>query len=171
MGPALQINHPAPDFMFTDLKGKVHRLSDYRGKIVILNFWSAQCPHTERTDRETLTYLTEWGERVVVLMVASNANEPPALLTEVAGSRGIHTVLQDADHSVADLYSAVTTPHIYVIDTDGNLRYQGAFDDTTFRQRIPTKQYLKSAVDALLAGSQPEPSEVLSYGCSIVRYG
>ena len=171
MGPALQINHPAPDFMLTDLKGKVHRLSDYRGKIVILNFWSAECPHAERTDRETLTYLTEWGERVVLLLIASNANEPADLLTEVAHSRGIQTVLRDADHSVADLYSAVTTPHVYVIDFDGNLRYQGAFDDTTFHQRIPTKQYLKSAVDALLAGSQPEPSEVLSYGCSIVRYG
>lgn len=156
--------------MLTDLKGKVHRLSDYRGKIVILNFWSAQCPHAERTDRETFTYLTEWGEKVVLLLVASNANEPIDLLTEVAGSRGIQPVLQDADHAVADLYSTVTTPHIYVIDTDGDLRYQGAFDDTTFRQRIPTKQYLKSAVDALLAGSQPEPSEVLSYGCSIIRY-
>lgn len=157
--------------MLTDLKGKQHRLSDDHGKIVILNFWSAQCPHTERTDRETLTYLAEWGDRVVVLLVASNANEPPALLTEVAGSRGMQTVLQDADHSVADLYSAVTTPHVDVIDFEGNLRYQDAYNDTNFRKSVPTKQYLKSAVDVLLASDQPEPSEVLSYGCSIVRYG
>jgi len=170
MGLALQINDPAPDFMLTDLKGKVHRSSDYRRKIVILNFWSTQCPHAERTDRETLTYLAEWGERVVLLSIASNANEPPALLTEVAGSRRMQTALQDADHSVADLYSAVTTPHVDVIDFEGNLLYQDAFEDTNFRKSVPTKQYLKSAVDVLLTSDQPEPSEVLSYGCSIVRY-
>jgi len=170
MGPALQINHPAPDFLLTDHKGKVHRSSDYRGKNGILNLWSTQCPHAERSDREILTYLAEWGERVVLLSIASNANEPPALLTEVAGSGGMQTVLQDADHSVANLYSAVITPHVDVIDFKGNLRYQDAYDDTNFRKSVPTKQYLKSAVDVLLTSDQPEPSEVLSYGCSIVRY-
>lgn len=107
---------------------------------------------------------------MVLLSIASNANEPPALLTEVAGSRGMQTVLQDANPSVADLYSAVTTPHVYVIDFEGNLHYQGAFEDTNFRQRVPTKQCMKSAVDVMLASDQPNPSEVLSYGCSIVRY-
>ena len=74
------------------------------------------------------------------------------------------------DFELPDLYGSLTTPHIFVIDREGKLRYQGAFDDVTFRQREPTRFYLKDALDALLAGRQPEPAQTTPYGCSIVRH-
>ena len=65
-----------PDFTLPDLDGTSHTLSDYRGRVVIVNFWSAECPWSERADNQFKQWLTgRWGERVVLLTVASNANE------------------------------------------------------------------------------------------------
>jgi hypothetical protein len=70
---------------------------------------------------------------------------------------------------VADLYQALTTPHVFVIDRDGILRYAGAVDDVSFRQRRPTRFYLDEAVEALLDGQLPAVAETPAYGCTIVR--
>jgi hypothetical protein len=71
---------------------------------------------------------------------------------------------------LADQLKAATTPHFYIVDADGRLRYQGAFDDITFRQRTATRNYVFEAVAALLDGREPDPTEVRPYGCTIVRY-
>jgi peroxiredoxin len=63
----MQINQPAPDFDLLDLQGVFHKLSDYRGKIVIINFWSAECPHSERTDHDLLNMLEPCDGNVVWL--------------------------------------------------------------------------------------------------------
>jgi hypothetical protein len=145
-------------------------LSDYRGQIVIVNFWSAECPHSERFDTDITTCLAGWGAEVVLLSIASNANEPDEMLTAVACRRKIPVLLRDADQTVADRYEAQTTPHAFLIDRKGILRYRGAVDDVAFRQRVATKFYLKDAVEALLAGRLPEVTEVKPFGCTIVRY-
>ena len=75
----------------------------------------------------------------------------------------------DADCQIANLFEAVTTPHIFVVDKDGILRYRGAVDDAKFRQKIPTKFYLDEAIESLLAGRLPEIQESPAYGCAIVR--
>jgi peroxiredoxin len=168
--PTPQINQPAPPFQLPDLEGRLHALMDFRGKVVILNFWSAECPWSERVDRDLFDLVMSWGTAVVLLPIASNANEGLELLSTTAAARGIPRVLIDADHRVADLYGAQTTPHFFVIDREGDLRYKGAFDDVTFRQRTPRVQYLKSAVEAVLAGRQPEPAETPPYGCALVRF-
>jgi peroxiredoxin len=166
----MELNQPAPDFSLPDLDSHLHRLSDYRGRNVILNFWSAECPHVRRADGELIPWLTEWDERASLLSVASNVNERPELLRQVAAERGIPLVLWDSRHEVADAYQAQITPQLFVIDADGLLRYQGAFDDVTFRQRVATRSYLKDAVEALLAGRSPDLAETAPYGCTIVRY-
>lgn len=166
----ISINKPIPDFTLPDLDGNPHRPGDFLGRIVVLNFWSAECPHVERTDRELMARIKDWGEQVVLLAVASNANEPPEMLRVAATERSLPLVLHDPDHQVADLLEAVTTPHIFVLDQEGILRYQGAFDDLTFRKREVTRRYAVEAVDALLAGRIPEPAETPAYGCSVVRY-
>lgn len=165
----MQINHPALDFELPDLQGKLHRLSDFRGRIVIVNFWSAECPHSERTDRSTMTCLVQWGGEVVLLSIASNRSESVREVEEAAVTRRLPTVLIDAEHVVADLYEAQTTPHAFVIDRQGILRYRGAVDDVTFRQRKATRFFLEEAVEALLAGRLPELIETPAYGCAIVR--
>ena len=166
---SVELNQPAPDFPLPDLDGRIHILSDYRGKIVIVNFWSAECPHNERTDKEMIGFLKDWDGRVVLLSIASNGNEPPEMLASAARRRGLQTVLTDPDHSVADRFDALTTPHIFLVDESGILRFRGAFDDVSFRQHEPTRNYLKEAVDALLEKRPLELVESQPFGCTIVR--
>jgi thiol-disulfide isomerase/thioredoxin len=165
----LAINQPAPDFALPDLEGVVHRLSDYRGRIVVLNFWSAECPWSEATDAEIGADSEAWGARLVHLRVAANSNEPDELLRSVIQSRPGGILLKDTQARVADLYAAQTTPHLFLVDFEGFLRYKGAVHDRTFRQRVPTRFYLREAVTALLAGNLPEIQETPPYGCTIVR--
>jgi peroxiredoxin len=170
MGTLIHNDQPAPGFTLPDLEGSSHPLEKYRGMVAVLNFWSAECPHAERADRELTSYLNQWGSKVALLSIASNANEPPDLLQHVAAERGLSPVLHDPEGQVADRYAAVTTPHLVVIDGDGILRYQGAFDDVNLRRRSPTQFYLRQAVEAVLSGQSPEPAQTLAYGCTIVRY-
>ena len=165
----MELNRPAPDFELRGLDGSLHRLSDYRGRIIIVNFWSADCPHVERTDARMLASLARWGEEVVLLAIASNANESAGALENASCSRGPLTVMKDAGHIVADLYAAQVTPEVFVVDRAGVLRYRGAVDDVSFRQRVPTRFYLEEAVEALLDGRLPTSAEVPAFGCSIVR--
>jgi hypothetical protein len=170
MDPLMALNHPAPDFELPDLQGRPHRLSERGGTIKIINFWSAECPWSERADRLLEAWRSEWGERVVVWTIASNANETAEMLEQTARERGLDCVLQDARQQVADLYQAQTTPHAFLVDEHGVLRYRGAVDDVTFRQRNPTRFYLHEAVEAVLAGQRPDPADTPSYGCTVVRY-
>ena len=165
----MQVNDRAVDFELPDLHGELHKLSDYIGKIVILNFWSAECLHSERTDKYILALLEGWDGDVIVLPVASNANESAQMMTEAAQARGISQILVDSEHSVADLYEAITTPHVFVFDREGLLRYRGAVDDIAFRRREATQFFLRDAVEALRKGQPPLPGETPSYGCAIVR--
>jgi len=165
----MQLNQLAPDFELPDLQGIPHQLSNYRGKIIIINFWSAECPHSERTDRSTMACLVQWGTDVEMLSIAPNRSESIQMIEEAATTRRIPRVLIDAEHVVADLYKAQATPHAFVVDRDGILRYRGAVDDVTFRQRKATRFFLEEAVEALLDGRLPELTEMPAYGCTIVR--
>lgn len=165
----MQLNQPAPDFELPDLQDTLHRLGDFRGRIVIINFWSCECPHSERADGLLVKWLEEWGGEVELLSVAANRNESARSVEEAVRSRSLPTVLLDAEHVVADLYQAVTTPHVFVVDRDGILRYRGAVDDVTFRQRTAARFFLKEAVDALLEENMPALTETPAYGCAIVR--
>lgn len=165
----MNLNQLAPDFSLFDLDGNPHSLSDYRRGIVIINFWSAECPHAAHVDLGLLPLIEEWGENVHLLQIASNGNEPFEMLKEVAEERGVHPILHDPNHKVADMYEATNTPHIFILDGEGLLRYQGAYDDVTFRQRTPTRNYAQEAVEALIKGGRPEVADVPPFGCTVVR--
>jgi peroxiredoxin len=167
---ALELNQPAPEFTLPDLEGRIHMLSDYRGRIVIVNFWSAECPHSQRFDADITACLASWGADVALLSIASNANETEGILAVVARQRKIPVVLRDADQTVAGRFGAQTTPHAFLIDRQGVLRYRGAVDDVSFRQRESSRFYLREAVEALLAGRLPEVTEIPPFGCTIVRF-
>ncbi len=165
----VHINELAPDFVLPDVHGDPVRLSEFRGKLVVLNFWSCECPHSERTDRQIMSMFVQWRDDVVLLPVASNQIETPEAIVQAARERHLPPVLLDSEHRVADLYGAMTTPHIFVMDREGTLRYRGAVDDVSFRQRRPTRFYLDEAVEALLAGHFPPVAETPAYGCAIIR--
>ncbi len=177
-----ETNHPAPDFELPDLRGRLHHLSDYRGQIIIVNFWSCECPHSERTDKAIMSMFVQhlhraaakraaqvWQDDVSMLTIASNRNETAGDVANVSEARRLPTVLLDANCQVADMFEAQTTPHVFVIDRDGILRYRGSVDDVTFRQRTPTRFFLDLAVESLLEGHLPELTESPAYGCAIVR--
>jgi peroxiredoxin len=168
-GSMPQINQPAPDFELPDLDGNRHSTGSFRGRIVIVNFWSCECAHSERTDHTLGSALTHWGDQVVLLNVAPNTNETPEAIRAVAQERGISTVLLDTGQAAADLYGVEITPHTFVIDRQGILRYQGPVDDVAYRQRTPTRFYVEEAVEALLEERMPEVQEQPPFGCAIVR--
>lgn len=165
----MNLNAPAPDFLLPDLDGNIHHLSDYRDKIVVINFWSAECPWSEQSDSEIRMYSEAWKGRVFILRVASNAHETDEMLRDASRARGLDIILKDSAARVADLYEAQTTPHCFVVDENGILRYRGGFDDRTFRKRTASRVYLREAVDALLAGRLPDVQETVPYGCTITR--
>ncbi len=165
----MQLNQPAPDFELPDLEGNLHRLSDYHGKIVIVNFWSCECPHSERVDRALVDCLARWDGDAALLSIASNRSESTQSVDQASRARGIPEVMIDAEHVVADLYEAVATPHVFIVDRDGILRYRGAADDATFRNRQATRFFVKEAVEALLEGRLPALTETPAFGCAIVR--
>jgi thiol-disulfide isomerase/thioredoxin len=163
------INTPALDFELPDIHGNLHTLNAYRGKIVIVNFWSCECPHSERTDGLMLEWLKKWNGQVEMLSIASNRNESAHSVEEAVKTRSLPRVLIDAGHVVADLYEALTTPHAFVVDREGILRYRGAVDDASFRQRTASRFFLEEAVGSLINGHLPVLTETPVYGCAIVR--
>lgn len=170
MDPIANVGQRAPDFTLNDLHGVPHRLEDILGKIVIINFWSAECPWSEKIDKKMTELLSTAGVDISLWSIASNVNEPIDLLMSCAKVRGLPVVLRDQDHAVAGLYGAVTTPHFFMIDFEGILQYKGAFDDATFRQPDAAQNFLGEALQAVQESRQPDPMETPGYGCAIIRF-
>jgi len=170
MDTIIKIGDRAPLFQLPNLKGELHGLNEYLGWNVVLNFWSAECDWCKRVDEEVIDYLVAWNERVRVLWIASNANESVDLIEKTAAERKIPSVWIDADQKVADLYGAHITPQFYVVGGGGVLRYQGAWDNITFRQRKATQVYIPQVIEALLHDQSPEVTTTPAYGCTLVRH-
>ncbi len=169
MDTVIKTGEGAPDFSLADLEDTLHTLSRYQGQIVVLVFWSAECPWSARADKTLNKMRSEWGEDVAVLVIAANANETRAEMQEAATARGVKILLLDAGAKIANIYGAAITPEVFLIDREGVLRYQGAFDDASFRQPEPARNYLWEAVESLLANENPVPGEIPAYGCTIIK--
>lgn len=165
------IDQLAPDFCLPDTEGQMHRLADYRGQIVILNFWSAECPVSRELDGYFHQRYQQWAhEGITLLAIDSNSHYEDEVIRQVKAERGLpFPILRDRGNVVADLYDALTTPHVFVIDREGVLRYRGAVDDRTFRKRVPERNYLEEALAAILADRPVPQPETEPYGCTIVR--
>jgi peroxiredoxin len=168
--PVITPGDRAPDFSLSDLAGETHHLADERGRVVVLNFWSAVCPWSLRADDALAELFHEWRPRVTYWPIASNADETIEVLRSAAAERSLGVVLHDVEQRVADRYGAVATPQFFVIDVQGRVRYLGALDDVTFRNRIPRRAYLAQAVESVLDGRPPDPAMTLAHGCSLVRF-
>jgi peroxiredoxin len=159
-----------PIFELPDLEGRPHSSSDYLGRILLSYIWSARCPQCKRADEVLLSRKRAWPQEVEVLAIASNADEAREEIQKEAQARQIETVLLDPGARIADLYGANVTPFFFVSDVKGILRYRGALDDLTFRQRVPHINYVDRALAAVLEGKSPDPSETPGYGCALVRF-
>lgn len=165
------LNRIAPEFIVPTLGGGRFALSDYRGHVVVINFWSAECAWSRRADVLLVYRMLTWEAKGVrVIGLAANVNEiESAIRHEVEARHVRYPVAFDYDHRVADLYRAATTPHFFVTDRQGIVRYIGALDDAGPEQREAKYFYLDRAVAALLANRPVNPAETPPFGCKLVR--
>jgi len=165
------IGKPAPDFELKDEAGKSHKLSDYKGKIVVLEWTNPDCPYVVR-HYEAKTMSKTWeklGEDKIVWLAVDSSNfVKPEASSEWKSKDGFkHPVLQDPSGTVGKLYEAKTTPHMYIVDTEGVLRYNGAIDNDPRGKEEKVTNYVDEAVSALLEGKDVPNSSTKPYGCSV----
>jgi len=179
---AAEVGKPAPDFTATDINGQTHKLSDYSGKIVVLESYNLDCPFVRNQYRtgamqELQRDLVAKG--VVWLLVNSvspkypNHRSAEAAKKEWASQKINATAwLDDSSGTVGKAYGMRTTPHTFVIDASGVLVYQGAIDDRPASDGDPrtARNYVREAVQKLQAGDKLAVSQTKPYGCG-VKYG
>lgn len=177
---AVASGQPAPDFAVADITGKVHQLSAYRGRIVVLEWTAPACPYVLRHYRSGSlpgTQAAAAAAGAVWLQVNSSAvgDLEAAKTAEWQKKNGVVATayLRDESGRLGRLYGAQTTPHLYVIAPDGTLAYQGAIDDqpsASLANTLAAHNFVKAALAALQAGRPVEQAATKPYGCA-VKYG
>jgi hypothetical protein len=178
---SVAVGAPAPDFTLTDIAGKTHHLSDYRGKIVVLEWVNPECPidsrhYAEKNMQSTQQFAAGMG--VVWLSINSagyagaqgNYDEKRAAAWQKSQGAVTTAYFRDQAGKVGRLYGAKTTPHLFIINADGRLVYQGAIDSGDGSNIATSKNYVKAALSALKDGKPIEKAATRPYGCSI-KYG
>ena len=169
---AVRIDKAVPDFKLLDTTGLKHQLSQYRGRPVMIHFWSATCPFVMRYDEELKQIAADYTPKgVIVLAIDSNSDETIDQIKNVAAKRKInYPILIDSGNKIADQFGAITTPHVFIIDRDGALAYEGAVDDQGWSEVNPiNNHYAREALDALLSGKSIPHPQTRSVGCTVKR--
>ncbi len=175
-----EVGKPAPDFTLKDLDGKDVRLSSFKGKTVVLEWFNPGCPfvrasHTKGSLKDTARRETKAG----VVWLAVNSAAPGKQGAGVEANReGAKTfgmenpILLDDTGNVGRTYGATNTPHIMVIDPKGTLVYRGAVDNSPDGEgESPTGgklvSYVETAIADVAAGRPVATPETKAYGCSV----
>jgi peroxiredoxin len=179
---ALAVNpgQSAPDFTLTDVSGKSVKLSDLKGKYVVLEWVNPDCPYVQKhyNSANMPNLQKEYGGRQVTWLAINSTREghsefkSPQQMSGWMKEKGAApaATLLDRDSKVGRAYSAVTTPHMYVIDPKGTLVYVGAIDDkrSTNPADVKTaKNYVRLALDESLAGKPVSTKSTTPYGCTV----
>lgn len=170
----------APSFTAVDTLGNTHSLSDYKGKIVVLEWSNYDCPFVKKHyDSGNMQAVQEalMGEDLVWLTIFSSADGKQGSYTaEEANTKMaersvvVNAALFDRSGDVGRLYGAKTTPHMFVIDKEGHVAYQGAIDDKPSpspKALDGAQNYVVDAVASLRAGEALKVSETKPYGCGV----
>lgn len=174
------VGQKAPDFTLTDTSGKSVKLSDYAGKLVVLEWTNPGCPfvrkHYDATNMQGLQKEAA-GKGVVWLTINSTEPgsgdylAPNALAQWMAGQKANPTAtLMDLDGNVGHAYGARTTPHMYIISPQGQLLYAGGIDSIPSSKVADIQQatnYVRVGLNEALAGKALSTSTSRPYGCSI----
>jgi len=177
---AVKVGDAAPDFTGTDSHGQSHKLSGYRGKFVVLEWHNNGCPYTRKhyESGNMQRLQKEWtGKGVVWFTVISSSPGTQGYMTadqENAYLDKMHAVptaaLLDANGAIGRAYGAKTTPHMFIINPQGQLIYNGAIDDrpTSDASDINgAKNYVSEALQEAMAGQQVAVTSTRPYGCSV----
>lgn len=173
-----EVGQQAPQFSAKDCCGADVKLSDYKGKIVVLEWFNPNCPYVKKFyDGGHMQKLQETytGKGVAWLQVVTfgSGKSPFASMDEAMkyttdkGVKATKLVMDDGGE-VGKAYGAKTTPHMFVIDKDGKLAYAGAIDDDRGpKYNAEAKNYVAAAIDELMAGKPVSTPNTQSYGCGV----
>ena len=176
---AVETGKPAPDFTGTDINGKTVKLSDYAGKIVVIESYNSDCPFCNNQYKTGAMQVlqNDLAARGVVWLIVNSVNPknfshrtPEQARAEMADRKiTANAWIDDSSGAIGHLYGMETTPHMFVIDKTGILVYDGAIDDKPDPSHDPktARNYVRETVDDLLAGKPIEVSQTKPYGCSV----
>ena len=167
------IGAAAPEFKLADQDGKMVDLADYKGKVVVLEWINKDCPIDRRVlNAKTMVNLyAKYKDKVAWFAIDSTAAHKPADYETTIKEFDIkYPVLDDAKGTVGHLYHAETTPHMFIINSDGKLVYMGGIDNDPMGTKATKVNYVDQALTELLAGKAITSPESKPYGCS-VKYG
>jgi len=175
-----EIGAPAPEFALTDIDGRTHRLSDYRGQTVVLEWVNPECPFVvKHYDSGNLpkTQAEATAEGAVWLLINSGRpgaqgdfSPDEARAWQARTGAAASAYLRDPDGTVGRLYDAKTTPHLFIITPDGRLAYDGAIDSIRSARQADiakAENYVKSALAALTRGEPVKTTVTQPYGCTV----
>jgi peroxiredoxin len=184
LAPAASANvaagQAAPDFTLTDIQGKPQKLSTYRGKYVVLEWFNSECPfvqkHYESGNMQSLQ--KRYGDKGVVWLTVNSTHPQSSNYRDPARSREITrdwkinaaALVLDPDGKVGQAYGARTTPHMWVIDPGGQVIFAGGIDDkATFRTADvkDARNFVAAALDESMAGRGVSTPAATPYGCSV----
>jgi peroxiredoxin len=177
---AARVGEPAPDFAGVDTQGKTHRLTDYRGKTVVLEWTNHDCPYVRKhygagnmqnQQREAAAQGVVWLS-VISSAPGKQGHVSPAEADALTQSRNAAplAVILDPEGRMGRAYGAKTTPHLYIIDEAGALVYRGGIDSiaTADPDDIPqATQYVRVALQERAAGASISAAVTRPYGCSV----
>lgn len=180
---APEIGKPAPDFTATAIDGQPFKLSDHKGKNIVLEWSNHECPFVVKhysTGNMQKTQEAAKSEGALWVTIVSSAPgkqghttpEESKKIMDEAGAKPDFKIL-DETGEIGKLYNAQTTPHMFVIGADGNLAYMGAIDDNSSPKPDTVEgahNYVLSALSDLKAGKPVETPQTQPYGCA-VKYG
>jgi peroxiredoxin len=177
---APKIGNAAPSFSAPDTKGKTHSLADFKGKYVVLEWFNPECPFVKKhygagNMQKLQKEFTDKG--VVWLSVDSSASGKEGNLTPEQGEKKMAewktqstALLLDEDGKVGRAYGAKNTPHMFIINPEGKLIYEGAIDSKASANPddiASSTNYVKAALDDSLAGKPVGTPTTRPYGCSV----
>ena len=170
----------APDFALTDSTGRTVKLSDYRGKYVVLEWTNPECPFVRKHyDSGNMQGLQkEWGARDVVWLAINSTNQSSSEYKSPqqtgawmrAKDAAPKATLIDGTSATGRAYGAKTTPHMFVVAPDGDVIYRGAIDDRRTSNPADAKaanNYVRAALTEALAGKPVSVASATPYGCSV----
>lgn len=177
---AVKVGDPAPNFTATDSTGKVQKLSDYRGKYVVLEWHNRECPYTHKhyASGNMQKLQREWTAKGVVwFTVISSAPGKQGYMTAAQENAYVEkmkaaptAVLLDSSGDVGRLYAAKTTPQMLVINPQGILIYDGAIDSkptAEVEDIASADNYVNLALQEAMGGGQVKIPVTRPYGCSV----
>jgi peroxiredoxin len=146
-------------------------LSDLKDDVVVLVFLANHCPAVKAADDRIIDFANDYKDKPVKLVAVcvSNMEEDrlPGIKESMKEKHINYVYGYDESQAIGRAYGAKVTPHFFVLDKARTIRYVGAMDDNVMNEAKAKKQYLRDAVDALLAGKAPEVAETKAIGCGI----